>query len=247
MPQAPAEPSPHHPSRSGSRLRTYFLTGLIVAGPVAITLYIAWSLVTWVDGWVKPFVPRVYLPETYLPFVVPGFGLVIMVVVLILIGFLTANLVGRTIVDISERMLARTPFVSGLYKGVKQIFETVFSQSGSSFRKVGLVQFPAPGMWSIVFLSTPATGEVSERLPAAGEYVSVFLPCTPNPTTGFYFYVARRDVIELGMSVEDGAKLVMSAGLIQPAEAQAELAELAAAAQAATARALDAAAEKQRA
>ncbi|MBN9062408.1 MAG: hypothetical protein BGP06_06100 [Rhizobiales bacterium 65-9] len=245
MSPASAESPSSPPSRSRSWLRTYFLTGLIVAGPVAITLYIAWALVTWVDGWVKPFIPRPYLPETYLPFVVPGFGLIIMILVLILIGFLTANLVGRTIVDMSERMLARTPFVSGLYKGVKQIFETVFSQSGSSFRKVGLVQFPAPGMWSIVFLSAPATGEVSEKLPAAGEYLSVFLPCTPNPTTGFYFYVARRDVIELGMSVEDGAKLVMSAGLIQPAEAQAELAALAATAHAAAARALNAAREKE--
>lgn len=240
MPAAPSDPPAIHPPRAGSRLRTYFLTGLIIAGPVAITLYIAWALVTWIDGWVKPFIPRAYLPETYLPFVIPGFGLVIMVAVLILIGFLTANLVGRTIVDLSERMLARMPFVSGLYKSVKQIFETVFSQSGSSFRTVGLIQFPSPGMWSIVFLSTPANGEISQRLPPAGEYLSVFLPCTPNPTTGFYFYVPRRDIIELTMSVEDGAKLVMSAGLIQPEESQAELAALAASAHAATARALEA-------
>jgi uncharacterized membrane protein len=127
------------------------------------------------------------------------------------------------------------PFVSGLYKSMKQIFVTVFSKSGSTFQTVGLIQFPSPGMWSIVFLSHAATGEVSERLPPAGEYLSVFMPCTPNPTTGFFFYVPRRDVIELQMSVEDGAKLVMSAGLIQPPHQQAELAALAAAAQAAQA------------
>lgn len=240
MAAAPQSEHHHPPTLSAaSRLRTYLLTGLIIAGPVAITLYIAWALVTWIDGWVKPFIPRAYLPETYLPFVIPGFGLVIMLVVLILIGFLTANLVGRTIVDIGERLLARMPFVSGLYKSMKQIFETVFSQSGSSFRTVGLIQFPSPGMWSIVFLSAPAVGEIGERLPPAGEYLSVFMPCTPNPTTGFFFYVPRRDVIELSMSVEDGAKLVMSAGLIQPEDRQVELAALAATARAATEKALE--------
>ncbi len=228
-----------HPPSAAARLRTYLLTGMIIAGPVAITLYIAWALVTWVDGWVKPLVPRAYLPETYLPFVIPGFGLVIAIVALTLFGFLTANLVGRTIVEISERMLAKTPFVSGLYKSMKQIFQTVFSKSGSSFRTVGLIQFPSPGMWSIVFISSPPTGELGDRLPPAGEYLSVFMPCTPNPTTGFYFYVPRRDVIELAMSVEDGAKLVMSAGLIQPEQQQDDLAALAATAQAATQRRIE--------
>ncbi|MET0605209.1 MAG: DUF502 domain-containing protein [Beijerinckiaceae bacterium] len=235
----PDAPLPHPPS-AAARLRTYLLTGMIIAGPVAITLYISWSIVTWVDGWVKPLVPRAYLPETYLPFVIPGFGLVIAVIGLTLFGFLTANLVGRTIVEISERMLARMPFVSGLYKSMKQIFQTVFSKSGSSFRTVGLIQFPSPGMWSIVFISTPATGELAERMPPAGEYLSVFMPCTPNPTTGFYFYVPRRDVIELTMSVEDGAKLVMSAGLIQPEQRQQDLAALAATAGAATVKRLEA-------
>lgn len=213
----PAIP-PGRPARS--RLRNYFLTGLIVAGPLAITLYITWWVVTTVDAWVKPLLPAQFQPETYLPFAIPGYGLVVALFGLTLLGFLTANLVGRTLLDLGETFLARMPLVRGLYKGVKQIFETVFSQSGTSFRTCGLVEFPVKGMWSIVFLSEPPRGAIAANLPGPRSYVSVFLPCTPNPTTGFYFYVPRDQVIELPLSVDDGAKLVMSAGLIQPDEVE---------------------------
>ncbi len=215
-----------------ARLRNYFLTGLIVAGPLTITLYITWWFITLVDGWVKPLVPAPYLPETYLPYPIPGFGLVVAFTALTLLGFLTANLVGRSLIGAGEVLLARMPVVRGLYKGVKQVFETIFSTSGTSFRTVGLVEFPVKGTWSIVFLSTPPGADVQERLPPAGEYIGVFLPCTPNPTTGFFFYLPRRDVIELPISVDDGAKLVMSAGVIQPDERQAQLQTLAEAARA---------------
>lgn len=201
---------------SGQRLRNYFLTGVVVAGPLAITGYLSWWFINLVDGWVKPFIPYAYLPETYLPFAIPGFGLLVLFFALTSLGFLTANLVGRTLIDFGETILARMPVVRGLYKSVKQIFETLFSQSGTSFRTVGLVEYPTPGTWSIVFLSSTPTGPVGERLPDASEYVSVFLPCAPNPTTGFFFYVRRSEVIELAMSVDDAAKIVMSLGLIQP-------------------------------
>jgi len=199
-----------------SRVRNYFLTGLIVAGPVAITIWLIWSFVTWVDDLVRPFIPIAYRPETYLPVKVPGFGLIIAFLALTILGFLTANLVGRTFVDIGETILERVPIVRPIYRGLKQVFETLFSKSGSSFRTVGLVEFPAPGMWSLVFLSTPPGADVTATLPSREEYVSAFMPCTPNPTTGFFFYVLRRDVLELGISVEDAAKLLMSAGMIQP-------------------------------
>jgi uncharacterized membrane protein len=205
------------------RLRNYFLTGLIVAGPLTITIYITWWFITLVDGWVKPLVPVRYLPETYLPFEIPGFGLVIAFTGLTLLGFLTANLVGRSLLNVGEVVLNRMPVVRSIYKGTKQVFETIFSANGTSFRTVGLVQFPVKGTWSIVFISSPAVGELVERLPEAGEYVGVFLPCTPNPTTGFFFYLPRRDVIELTMTVDDAAKLVMSAGVIQPEEMQRRL------------------------
>jgi uncharacterized membrane protein len=210
------------------RLRNYFLTGLVVAGPLTITLYITWWFITWVDGWVKPLVPAAYLPETYISFSIPGFGLVIALTGLTLLGFLTANLVGKTLLNLGEVVLNRMPVVRGIYKGTKQVFETIFSTNGTSFRKVGLVQFPVKGTWSIVFISTPAAPELTERLPAAGEYLGVFLPCTPNPTTGFFFYLPKQDVIELPMSVDDAAKLVMSAGVIQSDETQRRLQAMAA-------------------
>ena len=244
-PEASPVPEPVHHG-FGSRIRTYFLTGLIVAGPVAITIWLVWSFVTWVDDLVRPFIPIAYRPETYLPIKVPGFGLIIAFVALTTLGFLTANLVGRTFVEIGETILERVPIVRPIYRGLKQVFETLFSKSGSSFRTVGLVEFPAPGMWSLVFLSTPPGADLSATLPSREEYVSAFMPCTPNPTTGFFFYVLRRDVIELGISVEDAAKLLMSAGMIQPGgngDQQKKLAALAETARIARATQTDAAAE----
>jgi uncharacterized membrane protein len=199
-----------------ARLRNYFLTGLIITGPVAITIWLTWAFVTWVDGLVRPFIPGAYRPENFLPSGVPGSGLIIALVALTLLGFLTANLVGRTLVDIGETVLGRMPIVRAIYRSLKQVFETLFADNGSSFRKVGLVEFPAPGMWSIVLYSMPPAGDIAAKLPGKEEYVSVFLPCSPNPTTGFFFYVAKSALIELDINAEQAATLVMSAGMIQP-------------------------------
>ena len=208
---------------AGQRLRNYFLTGIVVSGPVVITIYLSFWIINWVDSWVKPIIPSIYLPETYLPFAIPGFGILVLLVGLTFLGFLTANLVGRTMLDFGETLLARMPVVRGLYRSTKQIFETVFSQSGTSFRTVALVEYPAPGCWSIVFISTPPSPEIASGLPQGDEFVSVFLPCAPNPTTGFFFYLPRREIVELSISIEEGAKLIMSAGLIQPGEGAAKL------------------------
>lgn len=220
-----------------ARFRTYFLTGLVVAGPLAVTAWLVWSIVNWVDDLVRPFIPPAYRPESYLPWPIPGTGLIIAIVALTLLGFLTANLVGRTLVELGEGLLNRMPIVRPVYKTMKQIFETLFSKSGSSFRKVALVEFPAPGMWSLVFLSQAPSIDLAAKLPA-GEHVSCFLPCTPNPTTGFFFYVKRSDLIELEMSVENAMTLLISAGMVQPdkdKDAQKKLANLAAVAKAAQA------------
>jgi uncharacterized membrane protein len=221
-----------------TRIRTYFLTGLIVAGPVVLTLYLTWSFVTWVDDLVRPLIPVAYRPETYLPVNIPGLGLILAFVILTTLGFLTANFVGRKLVELGEMLLERMPIVRPLYRGLKQVFETVFSKNGSTFRTVGLVEFPAPGMWSLVFLSTPPGSDITAVLPPE-EHVSVFLPCTPNPTTGFFFYIPRREIIELpDVPVEAAAKLIMTAGMIQPgggAEQHRSLATMAAQARAAQA------------
>src|SRR5690349_3456218 len=230
-----AKPAPSQTSVAG-RIRNYFLTGLVVAGPLAITVWLIWSIITWVDGFVTPIIPPAYRPESYLPWPIPGTGLIIAIVALTLLGFLTANLVGRTLVGWGEELLGRMPIVRPIYKTMKQIFESLFSKSGSSFRKVALVEFPAPGMWSLVFLSQAPGGDLVKKLPQ-GEHVSAFMPCTPNPTTGFFFYVKRKDLIELDITVENAMTLLISAGMVQPdAEAQKKLASLAATAKAARAR-----------
>ena len=216
LPSGDLPPHPDAPRGFVARIRNYFLTGLIVAGPVAITLYLTWWFVTWVDGIVRPFIPQDYRPETYLPWGIPGSGLVVAFVALTLLGFLTANLIGRSLVDLGERLLGRMPVVRAIYRSLKQVFETLFSGNGSSFRKVGLVEFPSPGMWSIVLISQTPGGDVAAKLPGQQEYISVFLPCAPNPTTGFFFYVPKANVIEIDMSAEDAATLIMSAGVVQP-------------------------------
>jgi uncharacterized membrane protein len=209
-------PDPAHTQHSAiSRLRNYFLTGLILVGPLYITINLTWWLINWVDDLMRPFIPIGLRTETYLPFRIPGYGVITAFLALTLLGFLAASLIGRSLVEFSENLLNRMPIVRPIYKTMKQIFETLFSKSGSSFRKVALAEFPT-GMWSVVFLATPPTGDLAARLPQDSDYVSCFLPCTPNPTTGFFFYAPRTKVIELDITVEQAMALIMSAGMVQP-------------------------------
>jgi uncharacterized membrane protein len=214
LPVADRPASAHHGGPI-SRLRNYFLTGLVLVGPLYITVSLTWWFINWVDDLVRPFIPLTYRPETYLPVKVPGTGLIIALLALTMLGFLTANFVGRKLIELSENILSRMPVVRPIYKSLKQIFETLFSKSGSSFRRAGLVEFPSPGMWSLVFLSNPASADIAAKLPDT-EHVAAFMPCTPNPTTGFFFYVPRRDIIDLDITVEQAMTLLMSAGMVQP-------------------------------
>ncbi len=202
--------------RLRTRIRNYFLTGLVIAAPISITVYLTWSFVNLVDTWIKPFIPAFYNPENYLPFSLPGVGLIFAFIFITMLGALTANLFGRTIISYGEMMLNRMPVVRNLYSALKQIFETVVSQSQSSFREVGVIEYPRKGLFAIVFISTNTEGEVKKRLSKDKEMLSVFLPTTPNPTSGFLLFVPRADVTILDMSVEEGAKLVISAGLVTP-------------------------------
>ncbi len=226
--------APSQTSAAG-RIRNYFLTGLVVAGPLLVTAWLTWSFINWVDNLVRPFIPPTYRPETYLPWPIPGTGLVIAFIALTLLGFLTANLVGRKFLELGESLVSRMPIVRPIYKTMKQIFETLFSKTGSSFRQVALVEFPAPGMWSLVFVSLPPSEDLAAKLPE-GDHVSAFMPCTPNPTTGFLFYVLRKDLVVLDISVESAMTLLISAGMVQPDNnAQKKLASLAATARSAQA------------
>ena len=224
-----AQPDKAEGSHLAARLRNYFLTGLVVAGPIAITVYVVRWVVTSVDDWVKPFVPSLYNPDTYLPFHIPGMGLIFSIVALTMFGALAANLIGRTLVSYSELMVGRMPVVRNVYRGLKQIFETVLTQKGGTFKQVALIEFPGPGLWSVVFVAADAKGEIQEKLGDDGtQFVGVFLPTVP-PTTGYVVYMNKKDIVVLDMSVEDAAKLLLSAGLVMP-EYRKRTAELAAAA-----------------
>lgn len=205
-------------------LRNNFLTGLVVVAPIGITLYLTWTVVDYVDGTVLPqilpLIPEAYHPDHLLPFSLPGLGLLVFVAFLTFVGSLAKNFFGRELIRVGEGWVERMPVVRSIYNAVKQIAETVFAESGASFKTACLVEYPRKGIWSIAFIATEAKGEVSRRAgEAAGdEMLSVFLPSTPNPTTGFLLFVPRKDVIPLTMSVEEAAKLVISAGLISPPE-----------------------------
>ena len=198
-----------------SKLRNYFLTGLLVAGPAGITFYLTWALISWVDSWVKPYLPSRYNPDSYLPITIPGFGLVVAILLITLIGALTANIVGRTLFGYSEDVLHRMPVVRNLYKGLKQIFTSVLAERGSSFKQAALVEFPREGVWTIGFVTAETGGEIAEKLRAAGsDLLTIYVPTTPNPTGGYLLFVPRHKAIILDMSAEDAAKLVISFGLV---------------------------------
>lgn len=202
-----------------TRLRNYFLTGLIVTAPLAITAYLVWSFIHWVDGWVKPYIPQAYNPDNYLPFAVPGFGLIVALLMITLVGFLAANFVGRSIVHAGERMVGRIPLVTNLYGGLKKIFSTVLANRSDLFSKVGLVEWPRRGLWSIVLIPRQHDSEINKVLgEKEGKTIAVFRPITPNITTGYIMYVAEKDVIPLEMSIEEAARFLISAGLVAPEE-----------------------------
>ena len=214
----PMRAMPDLTSISGAaRLRNYFFTGVVVTAPVAITAYLAWSFVGWVDSWVKPYIPARYNTDNYLPFAVPGFGLIVALLLITLVGFLTANIIGRSIVSYGEKLLNRMPLVRNVYKGLKQIFETVLANRSELFNKVGLFEYPRRGAWSIVFIANHQPSEIHDALEEGhGRTIAVFRPISPNVTTGYLLYVPEADVIPLEMSVEDAAKLMISAGLVGP-------------------------------
>ena len=201
----------------GARLRNYLITGLVIAGPIAITIYVVRLAISSVDGWVKPWLPNTYNPDKYLPFEIPGVGLVIAIIGLMLIGALTANLIGRTMLSFGEILLGRMPIVRNVYGLLKQIFESVASVRGQPrFQKVGLVQFPAKGIWSLVFVTSEATEEIKSRLHTEEDLVTVFVPTGFVPPTGFVCFVQRRDVVFINMTVEDAARIIVSGGMAGP-------------------------------
>ena len=198
------------------RLRGDFLTGLVVVLPVFLTIYLLWATIGFIDAKVIPLIPNRYNPENVFGRNIFGFGVVVFLTFTTLVGALTKGFIGRKILHTGERMVERMPIVRSLYNGLKQIVETIFSQTNNSFQNACLIEYPRKGIWALGFISTSAKGEIDKRIPLEEPLLSVFLPTTPNPTSGFLLFVPRHSVIELDMTVEDAAKLVISAGLVYP-------------------------------
>jgi len=197
---------------AAARIRNYFLAGLVIIGPVVITLYITWHFISAVDGWVDP-----YVPASYLPFPIPGVGLVLAIVGLTLIGALAANLMGRSLISAGELMLGRMPIVRNVHRGLKEIFSSIVTATGPemTFERVALVQFPSKGIWSLAFITGEAANEIKAH--ASGEdLVSVFIAHGFLPPSGITCFMPRKDVVPIRLSVADAAKIILSAGMANP-------------------------------
>ena len=211
-----------------SSLRSNFLTGLIIIAPITMTAWLMWSVVGWIDSRVWSIVPDTYQPHRYVQTLyniqlndqidIRGVGLVVFLVFTIFVGWLGKGFVGRSLLRYGESLVERMPVVRTVYGSVKQIAETVFNQKNSSFDKACLIEYPRKGIWAIGFIATNARGEIEKFSPKDDHLVSVFVPTTPNPTSGFMLFLPSKDINELAMSVEEAAKLVISAGLVYPDE-----------------------------
>ena len=197
-----------------ARLRTYFLTGIVVSAPVGITIWLIWLFVAFVDDTVVPLIPDAYNPSDVIGVSVPGIGVIVVLLVVTIIGFLVTNFFGRFMIKLGENMVSRVPVVRTIYGVLKQIFDAVLAQSEGAFREVILIEYPRKGIWVLGFVTSNTQGEI--RRVMADEMVNVFLPTTPNPTSGFLLFVPRKDCITLNMTVEEGVKLVISGGIVSP-------------------------------
>lgn len=202
------------PSNFISKLRAYFLSGILVIAPIAITFYVVWWVLSMTDSLIESMIPAQYLPKNNLPIHIPGVGLIISVALVILIGSLVKGMMGRALLNTGERLLERMPIIRGIYTGTKKLFQAVLDTQGSSFKEVGLIEYPRKGLWTICFLTGTTQGQVQELTDDCVE--NVFVPTTPNPTSGFLIFVPKRDIRLLDLTVDEGLKLVITAGIVTP-------------------------------
>ncbi len=220
----PAEPEPTPPPAPAVRktrlgaflgwLRARFFAGMVIALPVIVTFWILRFLITEIDRRVVPLLPHALNPGEYLPFAVPGLGLIILVVFLTLLGVIATNLVGRIVVDAGNRLLSRVPVVNSVYSVFRQITDVVASNNSEQFEEVVLVEYPRKNCWSVGFITNPAKGEISSTL--GQNYFSVFVPTTPNPTSGFVVFVHNDELRRLALTIEEGVKIILTAGIVIP-------------------------------
>lgn len=198
----------------GSKIKAYFFTGILVTAPVAMTFYLAYKLITWIDVSVNRLIPPEFRPDNYLPYSIPGLGVVLLILALILIGMFAAGFLGRFFLRLGEWIVYKVPFISSVYSLLKQVFQTFLSNKNDAFTKVVLLEYPRKGIWILGFVSSDTQGEVKDKL--GRELLNVFIPTTPNPTSGFLIFVPKEDTINVDMSVEEGIKFVISGGLVTP-------------------------------
>lgn len=217
---AATDAAPQPKKGLGARLRAYFIAGILITAPISITIYLAWQFITYIDNKVTPLIPDRYNPESYIPYYIPGLGVVVVVVSLTLIGALTAGFMGRFFQRVWDGTMERVPILRGIYKALKQILETVLAQQSNAFREAVLVEYPRQGMWVIAFITGKTSGEI-QRI-TEQEVLNLFVPTTPNPTSGFLIFVPREDIVRLSMSVEDAMKMVISGGIVTPPDTRSE-------------------------
>lgn len=196
------------------KLKSYFLTGLLVLVPITLTLLVVRWLVRLMDSLLKSVLPMALRPEQVFDISVPGIGLVATLLLILMVGVLTANIFGRSLVNFTEKLVDRIPFVKGIYTLFKQVSDTVLNRDRGAFRKVVLIEYPRRGIWAVAFVTGITQGEV--QLITEKKLTNIFVPTTPNPTSGFYILVAEDDMIELSMTVEEAFKLVISGGMVTP-------------------------------
>jgi uncharacterized membrane protein len=193
------------------RLRGYFLSGVLITAPISMTLYIAWVFIDFVDRMITPLIPHAWNPRNY---GIPGMGLLLAVVALTLIGALTAGFLGRMWLRLTEAVIRRMPVLRGIYSAMKQIFEAMLAQKSQAFREVALIEYPRRGIWTVAFITGQTVSHVQRHVDE--DLVTLYVPTTPNPTSGFMLFLPKKDVQILDISVEDGLKLVLSTGIVAP-------------------------------
>ena len=198
-------------------LKTYLFTGILVTAPVAITFYVAIKLLYWLDNLVTNFIPAKYNPETYLPYGLPGLGILLLLTFFIFVGMLTANVIGRWLMGLGQKLIGKMPIISGVYNALKKVFETLLgSSSTAAFRKAVLIEYPRKGLWTVAFLTGPVYDGFKDLMPK--DMVTVYVPTTPNPTSGFMIYVPKKDIQVLDIRVDDALKMIISMGIVMPTE-----------------------------
>ena len=197
-------------------LKTYLFTGILVTTPVAITFYVSIKLFLWLDGCVTKFIPVKYNPETYLPYGLPGLGVLLLLAFFVLVGMFTANYIGRWLVGLGQKLLYRVPVISSIYGALKKLFEAVMGNNTQAFRKAVLVEYPRKGMWTVAFVTAPVYAGFKRMLPK--DMVTLYVSTTPNPTSGFMVYVPKKEIKELNIPVEEALKMILSMGIVNPSK-----------------------------